>query len=131
MMTDLLSDMLTRIRNAGNAKHEQVAVPFSKINEKVATILKDEGFLQDVETIGERQKKQIVIKLKYNVHKKPVFMELVRCSRLGMRVYLKKNEIKSVRYGRGIAILSTSKGIMKDEDARKKGLGGELILTVW
>lgn len=131
MMTDLLSDMLTRIRNAGNAKHEQVAVPFSKINERVATILKQEGYLLSVETVGEKQKKQIILKLRYNVNKKPVFSELMRCSRLGMRVYLKKNEIKSVRSGRGIAILSTSKGIMKDDDARKKGLGGEIILTVW
>jgi small subunit ribosomal protein S8 len=131
MMTDLLSDMLTRIKNAGNAKHEQTAVPFSKINEKVAAILMQEGFLGGVETVGEKAKKQIIIKLKYNVNKKPVFSELVRCSRRGKRVYLKKSEIRSVRSGRGIAILSTSKGVMKDDDARKKGLGGELILTVW
>ncbi len=131
MMTDLLSDMLTRIRNAAHAGHEETIVSFSAVNEKVAAILKQEGFIDGVETVGEKGKKQIIIKLKYNVNRKPVFSEIVRCSKLGRRVYVKKDKVKSVRGGRGIAVLSTSKGIMKDSDARKKGLGGELMFTIW
>lgn len=131
MMTDPIADLLTRIRNATHARHEQVVVPYSKLKEKVATIFKEEGFLNDVETIGEESKKNLVIALKYTANNKPVFCELARASRLSRRVYLTKDDIKPVRYGRGMAIISTSKGIMKASEAKKKGLGGELLCTIW
>jgi len=131
MMTDPIADMFTRIRNGLNAKHEQVLVPASRIKESIAKILAEEGFLAGVETAGEGKNKSIVIKLKYTASKKSVISELLRVSKLGRRVYVTKDEIRSVKQGRGIAVLSTSKGVMKDSDAKKNGLGGELICTVW
>jgi small subunit ribosomal protein S8 len=131
MMTDSIADLLTRIRNASHAKHDQVVVPYSKLREKVATILKEEGFLNGVAAMGEKNKKSLVIKLKYAANNKPAFSELAKASKSSRRIYLKKDEIKSVRYGRGVAIISTSKGVMKDADAKKKGVGGELLCTVW
>lgn len=130
-MTDPIADMFTRIRNGLNAKHEQVLVPASRIKESIAKILAEEGFLAGVETAGEGKNKSIVIKLKYTASKKSVISELLRVSKLGRRVYVTKDEIRSVKQGRGIAVLSTSKGVMKDSDAKKNGLGGELICTVW
>jgi len=131
MMTDPIADMLTQIRNGLHAKHEQVVIPASRMKGKIAAILKEEGFLNDVETMGEGKRKSLVIRLKYTASKKPVISEIQKISKLGRRVYLAKDEIRSVRYGRGIAILSTSKGIMKDADAKKQGIGGELLCTVW
>lgn len=131
MMTDPIADMLTRIRNGLHAKHEQVSIPASKMKESIAAILKNEGFIADAETIGEGKKRSLVIRLKYTASKKPVIVEMKRASKLGRRLYLAKDEIKSIRYGRGIAIISTSKGIMKDADAKKHGIGGELLCTIW
>ena len=131
MMTDPIADMLTRIRNALHAKHEQVIVPASRLKTQIAAILKSEGFIDGAETIGEGKKKSIVIQLKYTSSKKPVISEISKTSKLGRRVYLSKDEIRPVRRGRGIAILSTSKGVMKDADAKKGGVGGEILCTVW
>lgn len=131
MMTDPIADMLTRIRNGLHAKHVEVVVPASKIKESIAKIMKEEGFLNDVQTMGEGKKRAIIIKLKYAASKKSVISEILRISKLGRRVYLTKDEIRTVKRGRGIAILSTSKGIMKDADAKKNGVGGELICTMW
>jgi small subunit ribosomal protein S8 len=131
MMTDPIADMLTRIRNALHAKYEQVVIPASRLKVEIANVLKDEGFIHEVESIGEGKRKSIVIKLKYTSTKKPVISDISRVSKLGRRVYLSKDEIKSIRYGRGVAILSTSKGIMKDADAKKNGIGGEILCTVW
>lgn len=130
-MTDQIADMFTRIRNAAKAKYEQVVVPYSRTKESVAKILRDEGFLVDVVSMGSKTKKSLVITIKYLPNKKPVFSELKKVSTIGRRVYLGKDEVKPVRYGRGLAIISTSKGMLKDEDARKKGIGGELICTIW
>jgi len=131
MMTDPIADMLTRIRNALHAKYEQVVIPASRLKVEIANVLKDEGFIHEVESIGEGKRKSIVIKLKYTSKKKPVISDISRVSKLGRRVYLSKDEIKSIRYGRGVAIFSTSKGIMKDADAKKNGIGGEILCTVW
>ena len=131
MMTDPIADMLTRIRNGLHAKREEVLVPASKTKENIARIMKDEGFLSDVQTIGEGKNRSIVIKLKYTASKKSVISDIAKISKLGRRVYLARDEIRSVKRGRGIAILSTSKGIMKDADAKKNGVGGELICTIW
>ena len=131
MMTDPIADMLTRIRNASNAGHDKVVVPFSKTKEKIALIIKEEGYINEVETMGEKTKKSLVITLKYVAPNKPAFSELSRGSKLSRRVYLTKDEIKPVRYGRGVAIISTSKGIMKDEEAKKKGVGGEVMCIIW
>jgi small subunit ribosomal protein S8 len=131
MMTDPVADMLTRIRNGLNAKMEQVVVPASILKERIARIMKDEGFLNDVEVMGEGKKKSIVIKLKYTAGKKSVVSEISKISKLGRRVYLTHNEIRPVKRGRGIAILSTSKGVMKDTDAKKNGVGGELLCQIW
>lgn len=131
MMTDSIADLLTRIRNASHAKHDQVVVPYSKLREKVASILKEEGFLGDVAAMGEKNKKSLIIKLKYTANNKPTFSEIAKASKSSRRIYLKKDDIKSVRYGRGVAIISTSKGVMKDADAKKKGVGGELLCTIW
>ena len=131
MMTDPIADMLTQIRNGLHAKHEQVVVPASRLKADIAAILKNEGYIGDVETLGEGKRRSLVIKLKYTSSKKPVFSEIMRISKLGRRVYVSKDEIRPVRHGRGIAILSTSKGVMKDADAKKMGVGGELLFTVW
>lgn len=131
MMTDPIADMLTRIRNGLNAKMEQVVVPASKIKEQVAKIMRDEGFLNGVETIGEGKNKSIVIKLRYTHAKKSVISEISKISKIGRRVYIANGEIRSVKRGRGIAILSTSKGVLKDQDAKKNGVGGELLCQIW
>jgi small subunit ribosomal protein S8 len=131
MMTDPIADMLTRIRNGLNAKQEVVIIPHSKVKEKIATIIKEEGFLSDVAVLSEGKRKSIVVKLMFTASKKPVISDISKISKLGRRVYLSKDEIRSVKQGRGIAILSTSKGIMKDMDARKNGVGGELLCQIW
>ena len=131
MMTDPIADMLTRIRNGLNAKHPEVIIPASRIKKSIAMILKEEGFLANVEIVGEGLKQVIVAALKYTPSKKSVISEISRTSKLGRRVYLGKDEIRSVRHGRGIAILSTSKGVMKNVDAKKHGVGGELLCIVW
>ncbi len=131
MMTDPIADLLTRIRNGLHAKQGEVTVPASRVKERIATIMKEEGFLNDVATVGEGKGRAIVIKLKYTASKKSVISEIARVSKLGRRVYLTKDEIRTVKQGRGIAILSTSKGIMKDMDAKKNGIGGEILCTVW
>lgn len=131
MMTDPIADMLTRIRNGLNAKLEQVVIPHSKVKERIASIISEEGFLSGVETITEGKRKYMVVKLKYTASKKPVASDISKISKLGRRVYLSKDEVRSVKQGRGIAVISTSKGIMKDADARKNGLGGELLCQIW
>lgn len=131
MMTDTIADMFTRIRNAVNAKHGSVNVPYSKLKEKIAGIFKEEGYIEDVQVAGSGTKTNLVIKLKYIDKDKPIFSELSRVSKLGRRVYKSSEEIESVRYGRGMALISTPKGIMKDSEARKKKLGGEVIGIIW
>jgi small subunit ribosomal protein S8 len=128
---DPIADMLTRIRNGVNAKHEAVSIPYSKLKESVAAIMYKEGFLRSVIVAGEGIQKAVVIGLKYMPDGGPVFRDMQRVSKLGRRVYLRSKEIKPNRQGVGVAILSTSKGVMKDMDARKQGVGGEVLCTIW
>ncbi len=130
MMTDQIADMLTRIKNAIMAKHKEVKIPHSKMKEKIAELLKKEGFIENYEVIGEIPRKEILIKFKIYKDKNAI-TDLKRISKPGRRIYVSKDEIPWVMNGLGIAIISTSKGILTDREARKKKIGGEVICYVW
>ncbi len=134
-MTDPIADMLNRIRNALMVLHPTVSIPFSKLKYEVAKILEEEGFVEKVEKKGRKVKKVFEITLKYQkgeIEKtEPVIVGLKRISKPGQRIYVKSKEIKRVRDGYGIAIISTPKGMMTDKEARKKKLGGEIICQIW
>jgi small subunit ribosomal protein S8 len=129
-MSDPISDMLTRIRNAGAAQVPTIELPHSRIKESIAKILKSEGYVHDVGVEGEIPKKKIKIRLKFN-GKKSVIEGLKRISRPGLRRYVGSTDIPRVRGGLGVAIVSTSEGLFTDSQARKKNLGGELLCYVW
>jgi small subunit ribosomal protein S8 len=131
VITDPIADMLTRIRNANTANHEQVNVPASRMKQAVAQILKDEGFISDFERVNEGPQGTIKIKLKYGPNKEKVITGLRRISRPGLRVYTNKTEIPRVLGGLGLVIMSTSKGIMSGKRAKKEGCGGEVLAYVW
>jgi small subunit ribosomal protein S8 len=130
VMTDPIADMLTRIRNATIVKGKVVEIPFSKIKFELAKILKEEGYVQDHEFVEDENQGSIRIYLKYN-GKENVITGLKRISKPGLRVYAQKEEIPKVLGGLGIAVLSTSKGIITDRKARVEGIGGEVICYVW
>ena len=130
VMTDPIADMLTRIRNANQERHETVNVPGSKMKIKIAEILKAEGFIKDFTIEEDGVKKTIVITLKYNGNER-VITGLRRISKPGLRIYAKVDEVPKVLNGLGIAILSTSKGVMTDKEARAQKVGGEVIAYVW
>ncbi len=130
-MTDPISDFLTRLRNASKAGLAECVSPHSKLRESLAGILKTEGFVRDVSTgTDERGHKTIVVTMKY-VDNTPVITGLKRSSTPGRRLYFSYGDLPRVLNGLGIAIVSTSKGLMKDQDARRSKLGGELVCTVW
>ena len=130
-MTDPISDFLTHLRNASKAGLAQCVSPHSKLKESLATILKSEGYVRDVATgTDERGHKTVIVTMKY-VDSAPVITGLKRSSTPGRRLYAGYSEIPRVLNGLGIAIISTSKGLMKDQDARRHKLGGELVCTVW
>jgi small subunit ribosomal protein S8 len=129
-MTDPVSDLLTRIRNASDARHETVDIPSSKLKMEIARILKEEGYVSNYHLIQDSKQGVIRIQLRYSAGKKPVVSALDRVSRPGCRVYANKNEIPSVLGGLGICILSTSQGIFTGKQAHEKGLGGEVLCTV-
>lgn len=129
-VTDPIADMLVRIKNANLRRHSSVDIPYSKMKEKLVEILLKEGYIAKYEIIGEFPQKFIRVYLKYK-GKNPVIQDMVRVSKPGRRYYVKKEEIPRVLGGLGIAILSTSKGIMTDKEARILGVGGELICMVW
>jgi small subunit ribosomal protein S8 len=131
MMTDPIADMLTRIRNGNNAKHDSVDIPASNIKKEIAQILLDEGFIGGFDVIEDGKQGIIRIELKYGKYNEKVISGIKRISKPGLRVYVKSDEIPKVLGGLGIAILSTSKGIKTDKDARKEGMGGEVICYVW
>lgn len=131
VMTDPIADFLTRIRNANTIYHDRVEIPASKVKRSMAEILKNEGFIKDCEYIDDGKQGIIRVYLKYGANKEKVITGLKRISKPGLRVYAKKDEVPKVLGGLGIAVLSTSKGIMTDKDARKFGLGGEVICYVW
>ena len=134
-MLDPIADMLTRIRNAQRAKHSEVLVPFSKLKLSIAEILQQRNFIESVRKETEGNFSMLKIVLKYdvvsNTEKNPAIREIKRVSRQGQRIYVKKTDIKRVKNGYGISVVSTSKGIMTGENARKIGLGGEVICEVW
>lgn len=130
VMTDPIADMLTRIRNATIARDKVVEIPSSKVKIELAKILKEEGYVQDYESIDNGPQGTIRVYLKYN-GKENVISGLKRISKPGLRVYAHKEEIPKVLGGLGIAVLSTSKGIMTDRKARTEGIGGEVICYVW
>lgn len=130
-MSDPIADFLTRIRNAGLVYHDKVEVPASRIKKELAELLKAEGYIKDVEYIADDKQGMIRMYLKYGPNRERVITGLKRISRPGLRVYAKKDEMPKVLGGLGIAVISTSKGIMSDKKARKEGLGGEVISYIW
>lgn len=131
-VNDPIADMLTRIRNANLARHDKTMVPASRMARSIAQVLQSEGFITGFEEEGEGIKKHLVIGLKYNTKtKQPVIKMLRRVSKPGLRVYANRRELPRVLGGIGIAIVSTSKGIMTDREARKQGVGGEVLCYVW
>jgi small subunit ribosomal protein S8 len=130
-MTDPVADMLTRIRNAKQRRHEMVPVPLSKLKLEIARILKEEGFIRNYKVVGEAGTGEIRIFLKYVNNEEPVITDLKRVSTPGRRVYVGKESIPSVKGGLGIAILSTSKGLMTDQKSRDVKVGGEVLCYVW
>lgn len=131
VMTDPIADMLTRIRNANMVRHESLEVPASNIKREIAQILKEEGFIRDVEYIEDSKQGIIRVFLKYGPKEERVITGLKRISKPGLRVYAKSQEIPRVLGGLGIAIVSTSKGLMTDKEARKQQVGGEILAYVW
>ena len=131
-MTDPIADMLTRIRNGNSAEHDTVVIPASKMKVEIARILKQEGYIDGYSVEGEKKKKKtITVQLKYGPDKQKVITGLKRISKPGLRVYAKGDNVPRVLNGLGIAIISTSKGLMTDRDARKANLGGEVVAYVW
>ena len=131
VVTDAIADMLTRIRNAKSMRYEEVQVPASNIKKEIARILKDEGFINDYTINNDNAQGTIILKLKYTDKKESAITGLKRISKPGLRVYAKSDEIPKVLNGLGIAIISTSKGIMTDKEARKENLGGEVLAYIW
>lgn len=131
VMTDPIADMLTRIRNANMVRHEKLEIPASNMKKEVANILKEEGFVRDVEFVEDNKQGIIRIFLKYGQNNERVITGLKRISKPGLRVYAKANEVPRVLNGIGIAIVSTSQGIMTDREARQKQVGGEILAYVW
>ena len=131
MVTDPIADMLTRIRNANQMRYKEVEVPASKIKLEIARILKEEGFIADYKVKKNEIQSIIVLYLKYSDKKERVITGLKRISKPGLRVYAKAEELPRVLNGLGIAIVSTSKGVMTDKQARKESLGGEVLAYVW
>jgi small subunit ribosomal protein S8 len=130
-VTDPIADMLTRVRNAVLARHDSVVMPASKMKLNIAKIMKQEGFITEYEVVGGKTLKQLKINLKYGERNRPVITGLRRMSKPGLRVYVSRHEIPRVYGGMGIAILSTSHGILPSYKAWKQGLGGELLCFVW
>ncbi len=131
MVNDPIADMLTRIRNAAMARHSQVLMPSSKLKVAIAKILREEGFIQDFDVNNEKPQPTLRVRLKYTDERKPVMSGLERVSRPGRRVYGGSKNLKWVKSGMGIAILTTSKGIMTDRKARRMNIGGEVLCYVW
>jgi small subunit ribosomal protein S8 len=130
-MTDPIADMLTRIRNANMVKHEKLELPSSKMKVEIADILKREGFVKDYEVIEDNKQGVLRIFLKYGQNEEKVITGIKRISKPGLRVYAKANEVPRVLNGLGIAVVSTSKGVLSDKEARSQAVGGEVLAYVW
>ncbi len=130
-MTDPIADMLTRIRNGIQARHERVDVPTSKLKAEIARILRDEGYISNFKTVEEKPQGVLRIYLKYSTEGEPVIHGIERVSRPGRRVYRNKSEIPKVLGGLGLAIISTSRGVVSGTEAARNGIGGEILCQVW
>ncbi len=130
-MTDPIADMLTRIRNASAARHEEVEMPFSKMKLSIAEILKREGFIAEYQVIKGKSHDTLKLRLAYGPNRESLINGVKRISKPGLRVYAKRAEMPRVLGGMGIAIISTSKGLLTDREAREKNVGGEVIAYVW
>ena len=131
VVTDTIADMLTRIRNANQMRYQEVSVPASNLKVSLAKILKEEGFIEDYKLVDENVQGTILLTLKYGENKERVITGLKRISKPGLRVYAKANEVPKVLNGLGIAVISTSRGVMTDKEARKENLGGEVLCYIW
>lgn len=131
VMTDPIADLLTRIRNANTVYQEKVEIPSSKVKAAVADIFKQEGFIKDVEYIDDGKQGVLRLYLKYGTNREKVISGIKRISKPGLRVYAKKDQVPKVLGGLGVAVISTSQGIMTDKSARSNGLGGEVICYIW
>ena len=132
MVTDTISDMLTRIRNANMVKHQIVQIPATKMSLGIAKILKEEGFIEDFENYEENKFKYLLLSLKYiGKSRKPVICKITRISKPGLRVYSRSKELPKVLDNLGIAIISTSKGVMTNLKAKELGIGGEILCYIW
>ena len=130
-MTDPIADMLTRIRNAVNARHENVSVPASKLKMAIADVLRREGFIENFEVVEEGPKRSLKVRLRYTGKREPMLSGLQRVSKPGLRVYVQKGEIPRVYGGLGVAILSTPQGVMTGQDAWRRKIGGEVLCYIW
>ena len=131
VMTDPIADMLTRIRNANQMKHLTVLVPASKIKLEILNVIKQEGYIEDVEFVEDGKQGEIKVTLKYTDMKERVIKGITRISKPGLRVYAKSTEMPKVLNGLGVAVVSTSNGVMTDREARQQHLGGEVIAYIW
>lgn len=130
-MTDPVADMLTRLRNANTAHHESVSMPYSKLKDGIAQILKKEGYIKNIHVEDARVGKTLILDLKYGNRRERAINGLKRVSKPGLRVYAKSTELPQVRGGLGVAILSTSSGLLTDRQASDKGVGGEVLAYIW
>ena len=131
VVTDTIADMLTRIRNANGMRYGEVSVPASNLKVSLAKILKEEGFIEDYKVVNDNVQGTIELTLKYGQNKERVITGLKRISKPGLRVYAKAGEVPKVLNGLGIAVISTSHGVMTDKEARKENLGGEVLCYIW
>jgi len=131
IITDQIADMLTRIRNASMVGHESVEMPASRLKLAILKILKEEGFITDFEVVKGKSTRTVKVTLRYDENNKSMINGIERVSKPGLRTYVQRNEIPRVYGGLGIAILSTSKGVITGQQARKQGVGGEVICYVW
>ena len=128
---DPIADMLTRIRNANSAKHESVEIPASNLKKAIAQILLDEGYIKDYTVTEDNKQGVIKVTLKYGENKQRIIQGLRRVSKPGLRIYASSQDLPKVKNGLGVAIISTSKGIMTDKEARKQNIGGEVLAFIW
>ena len=130
-VTDSIADMLTRIRNANLARHEHVSIPGSRLKLEIAKVLKAQGYIQKYDLVDDKHQGQIRIHLRYDENGEPVIAGIRRVSRPGLRVYVDREQIPRVMGGLGVAVLSTSRGVLADREARRRGVGGEVLCYVW
>ena len=131
MLTDPVADMLTRVRNANQALHDQVAMPTSKLKVEIAKLLEAEGYIVGWDEEGEGKDRQLIVRLKYDRSRRQVISGLRRISKPGRRVYVDRTDIPKVLGGMGVAVISTSQGLLSGQEARRRGIGGEILCEVW